>query len=518
MVIPDPALDHIANGFLFAEVYAGLVRPSLEDDTRVEPDLAVSYNVSSDGRSYTFKLREDVRFSDGTPLTSLDVKWSWERALRPETNSSRASIVLGAISGADEVASGDALELEGFEIVDDATFTVKLSRPNADFLWHLADPVASVLKESNVSRWPATLEWAPSDELPLGAGPFRLAVLDNFVGKAILEPNPYYWDVAPRVDAVEYVGAAFNELLDYSRAWEQGLIDNDYARDSSCEEAGFDGLMLSDGIRSQVASSATAPRLTYLAFNTAVAPYDDVDFRRALVASATVEHAEIQNLDEPEHKASGLLPPGFPGHDESSQVAQPIRERAESALAGSVYADSSGDFNLHMMPELSWPMREDFERTTANWRDWLGLEVTFTDLPYMLWEDEHALQLENGTLQMRYMNLRPRYPSPQAILGAIPNLFGPNALSQETIKLQQMLDDAAAEQDSVRRLALYQDIEGHILDRALVLPMFWNSGGSCYRVQDWVEQFSVPKWGGSVFRDVVIDTEHPGYPHRSVSR
>ena len=94
-------LDHSANGFLFAEVYAGLVRPSLEDDTRVEPDLAASYNVSSDGRSYTFKLREDVRFSDGTPLTSQDVKWIWERALRPETNSSRATFVLGAISGAD---------------------------------------------------------------------------------------------------------------------------------------------------------------------------------------------------------------------------------------------------------------------------------------------------------------------------------------------------------------------------------------------------------------------------------
>ena len=516
LVVPDPVLDRRDNGFLFAEVYSGLVRPSLADDSRVEPDLAVSHDANSDGLTYTFKLREDARFSDGTSLTSRDVKWSWERALLPENDSFRATLVLGEISGAAEIASGDASELTGFQIVDDSTFTVQLTRPNADFLWLLADPVASVLKEANVNRWPSRLEWTSSDELPVGSGPFRLVALDNFVGKAVLEPNPYYWDVAPSLDAVEYMNMALSPLPDFNRAWEEGLVDNEYRGDASCEDDGTTDYVTIDGIRSQLTSSATAPRLTYLAFNTAVAPYDDVNFRRALVAAATVELPEILWLEEPEHRASGLLPPGFPGHDESAQVREQSRELALSALADSAYADGTGSFDLHMMPELYWPLEDQFDRIAVNWRDWLGLQVTYTDLPYALREDEFDLQLKRGTLQMRYMNLRPRYPSPHAILGAIPGLFGPNARSQETQELQRMLDNAAAEQDAVRRLTMYQEIEDHIVDRALVLPMFWNSGGSCYRVQDWVTEFRVPKWGGSLFSNVVIDSEHPAYPNRTV--
>ena len=466
--------------------------------------------------TYTFKLREDARFSDGTPLTSQDVKWSWERALQPESNSFRATLVLGSIAGAVEVARGEAPELYGFKIVDDSTFTIELSHKNADFLWLLADPAASVLKESNVNRWPSRLEWTSSDELPVGSGPFRFVALDNFVGKAVLEPNPYYWDMASSIDSVEYMNMALRSIPDFNRAWEEGLVDNEYRGDASCEDDGTTDYVSIDGIRSPVLSSDTAPRLTYLAFNTAVAPYDDVDFRRALVAAATVELPEFLWLEEPEHRASGLLPPEFPGHDESGQVAGQSRDLALSALADSAYADGTGSFNLHMMPELYWPIEEDFERITVNWRDWLGLDVTYTDLPFALREDEHALQLEQGTLQMRYMNLRPRYPSPHAILGAIPGLFGPNAQSPETIELQQMLDDAAAEQDSVRRLSMYQEIEQHILDRALVLPMFWDEGGRCNEVQEWIEEFRVPKWGGSLFSNVVIDTEQPAYPNRTV--
>lgn len=516
LIIPDPVSDHVANGFLFAEVYSGIMRPSFDDDTLVDLDLAVSYDTSADGLTYTFKLREDARFSDGTPLTSQDVKWSWERALQPELNSFRATLVLGSIAGAVEVARGEAPELYGFKIVDDSTFTIELSHKNADFLWLLADPAASVLKESNVNRWPSRLEWTSSDELPVGSGPFRFMALDNFVGKAVLEPNPYYWDMASSIDSVEYMNMALRSIPDFNRAWEEGLVDNEYRGDASCEDDGTTDYVSIDGIRSPVLSSDTAPRLTYLAFNSAVAPYGDVDLRRALVAAANVELPEIKWDEEPEHRASGLIPPGFPGHDESALVARQDRELALSALADSAYAEDAGNLNVHMMPETIMPPRDIFERTAAKWSEWLGFKVTFTDLPYDLMEDEFDLQLKRGTLQMRYMNLRPRYPSPQAILGAIPSLFGQNAQSPETQELQRMLDAASAEQDSVRRLLLYQDIEDHILDRALVLPMFWNSGGSCYRVQDWVTEFRVPKWGGSLFRNVVINTEHPAYPNRTV--
>lgn len=160
LMIPDPTIESSANGFLFADVYSGLTRPSLLVPDEIEADLAESYVISPDGLEYTFRLRDGAKFSDGAPVTIHDVKWSWERALRPETRSVRATEVLGMIVGAHGISAGLANELVGFTAVDDVTFTVRLERPHADFLWLLTDPVASVLKPVNAETWATGVDWA----------------------------------------------------------------------------------------------------------------------------------------------------------------------------------------------------------------------------------------------------------------------------------------------------------------------------------------------------------------------
>ena len=454
-------------------------------------------------------------------MTSGDVKWSWERALDLDTESPHASEILGLILGAEELATGRSTELAGFKTVDSSTFVVELERRHADFLWLLADPVASVLKESNAVAWATTVNWASGSfvpdflELPVGTGPFRVKALDLLADKVVLEPNPHYWDTEAELDAVQYVTSHSDDVVG---AWIGGEVDNSISSNELCDHYDGPGSVTTDGIPVRVLHSDTAPSVSYLAFNTAIAPYDDVDFRRALVASASVTPRETPFVGEPSERASGLLPPGFPGHDESFSPVATNREGAVSALAASGYSDDADDFILTMLPGPSGLVREDFGDVVANWRDWLDLDVEFTNRPPSAWLQDYLGALREGSLQMRYVLTQPRYPSPHAILGAIPALFGPNAQSTETHVLQMMLDEAAAEQDSVRRVARYREIEEHVLDSAMVLPMFWDEGGTCHRVQDWVIAFEVPKWGGSVFRNVVIDTEHPAYPNRSVIR
>ena len=520
LMVPDPAVYVADNGFLHAEVFSGLTRPSRLVTDEIELDLASTYSIDDDGLTYTFTLRDGLKFSDGTPLTSGDVKWSWERALNPDTESAYASEILGMIQGADDLVSGKSTELAGFKVVDSSTFVVALKRRHADFLWLLADPVASVLKESNAVTWATTVNWASGSflpdfhELPVGTGPFRVTALDLSADKVALDPNPHYWDTEAELDAVRYV-ISYSD--DGAGAWIAGEVDNSIAQNELCDYYDGPGSVTTDGIPIRVLPSDTAPRVSYLAFNTAIEPYDDIDFRRALVASASVTPPEIPFVYEPNESAFGLLPPGFPGHNESSSPIATNREDAVSALAASGYSDDADDFILTMLPGPNGLAREDFEDVVANWRDWLGLNVQFTNRPPTAWITDFRRELSAGILQMRYVITQPRYPSPHAILGAIPNLFGPNARSAETEELQRMLDEAAAEHDSVRRSALYKKIEDHVLYRALVLPMFWEEGGTCHRVQDWVTAFHVPKWGGSVFRNVVIDTEHPAYPDRAVS-
>ena len=519
LMVPDPAVYFADNGFLYAEVFSGLTRPSRAVTDDIELDLASTYSID-DGLTYTFTLRDGLKFSDGSPVTSGDVKWSWERALSPETESAHASEILGIILGAEELASGRSTELAGFKTVDSSTFVVELERRHADFLWLLTHPVAGVLKESNAVTWATTVNWASGSflpdflELPVGTGPFRVTALDLLADKVALEPNPHYWDTEAELDAVQYVMGHSDEV----GAWIGGEVDNSITSNELCDHYDGPGSVTTDGIPVRVSHSDTAPRVNYLAFNTSIEPYDDVYFRRSLVASASVTPPETPFVGEPSERASGLLPPGFPGHDESSSPGATNREDAMSALAVSNYFDDVDDFILTMIPGPNGIAREDFEGLVANWRDWLDLNVQFTNRPPTAWIPDFRRELSAGSLQMRYVLTQPRYPSPHAILGAIPNLFGKNAQSAETEKLQRMLNEAAAEQDSVRRSALYRDIEDHVLDRALVLPMSWDVGGTCHRVQDWVTAFDVPKWGGSVFRNVVIDTEHPAYPDRAIGK
>lgn len=108
LLIPDPALFSPSGRVepLLGEIYSGLMRLTDDPKDALRTDLAERYTIL-DGVKYEFMLKRDLRFSDGTPVTASDFKWSWERALKPSTGSRHAEEVFGLISGAPEVMSGE---------------------------------------------------------------------------------------------------------------------------------------------------------------------------------------------------------------------------------------------------------------------------------------------------------------------------------------------------------------------------------------------------------------------------
>ena len=97
----DPATTHGSGDKL---AYSGLV--AFDPYLNLTPDLAETWDVSSDGTVYTFHLRANAKFHDGRPVTAQDVVYSWERALSPALHSDTAPTYLGDILGADEMTSG----------------------------------------------------------------------------------------------------------------------------------------------------------------------------------------------------------------------------------------------------------------------------------------------------------------------------------------------------------------------------------------------------------------------------
>ena len=532
-LIPDPIVDTPFNDFLFGEVYSGLVRIGGGLEGTLEPDVASSYQVSEDGLQYTFTLRDGPLFSDGTPVTADDVKWSWERALNPDNGAQRAGDVLGAIRGAEAMLSGDAQSLAGVNVIDDATVMVELTRPSVHFPYLLADPLASVLSEANFAKW-GTAPWnefvgldddgLPPDldfeELPVGTGPFRIAEFGWDQG-ATLEPNPHYWDAAPQLASVEFknlYSPGNTGILRQPSMSEFDVMD----ADRELYEA-FDGPMPptmdgeSLGVFDPVVGRTT-PGVTFLALNTALPPYDDIEFRRALVLSITPTPSDTWLWQgAPSIPARGLLPPDFPGHGNDPWTTAPNHEEARAHLRRSGYSDSGASGPLTFVRRGDDITREFFSDYTSNWAAQLGMTVEFIgleDAPFGTFD----ARLKDGTLEMRYEIVRPGYPDPHAILGRIPTLFGPNAESDETREIAAMLEEAESESDRVARIAKYHAIERHVLDRALVIPVFWDDGTIYELVKPYVHGYTRPAYHGSRYKDVTIDTTHPDYPADRLSQ
>jgi ABC-type oligopeptide transport system substrate-binding subunit len=157
---------------------AGLMK--FGPDLHVIPDLAVSIpTISSGGRGYTFTVRQDARFADGSRCTAAAIEASWVHALQDPRRSPLVWQYLGDIEGAGTVSRHDADTLSGVTIRHRWTIRIRLQHRDASFLDKLAFPTASVVK------------YLPGGRV-LGMGPWALVGLDSR-GSTILRPRRHYY-------------------------------------------------------------------------------------------------------------------------------------------------------------------------------------------------------------------------------------------------------------------------------------------------------------------------------------
>ncbi|HSQ77459.1 MAG TPA: ABC transporter substrate-binding protein, partial [Nitrospirota bacterium] len=146
----DPALiTDVIGGGIAAKLFNGLIR--FNENLDIVPDIARSWSLSPDQKSYTFHLRQNVRFSNGRKVTAEDVRYSFERVLTPGT---RAPLtwVLDKIEGADAFLAGKATSISGIRIENDHTLALRLDKPFGPFLSLLAMTTAYVVPREEVDR------------------------------------------------------------------------------------------------------------------------------------------------------------------------------------------------------------------------------------------------------------------------------------------------------------------------------------------------------------------------------
>ena len=166
----DPAIGYDwQNWSMIKSIFDGLMDYEPGTSTLTN-DLAESYTISDDGLTYTFTLRQGVKFHNGREMTADDVKYSLDRVTNPATQSPGAGF-FGSIDGFDEaMADGSATSLSGVTVVDPYTVEIKLSRPDATFLHVMAINFAFVVPKEAVDEFGADF-----GSNPVGTGAFKLA-------------------------------------------------------------------------------------------------------------------------------------------------------------------------------------------------------------------------------------------------------------------------------------------------------------------------------------------------------
>ena len=535
--IPDPAIDSesalISLNFapMVPEIHAGLAKIV---DIPVKPfelELAESYSVSLDGLEYEFILRKDLKFSDGSPLTSSDFKWSWERSLKKSEVGTKARDIFGLIEGADEVIADESEELTGVIAVDDRTLIVKLTKPRADFPALLADPVASVLKKDNVLSWGITYTNSGGSELtlpfnehnmPVGAGPFRLVVHweHSQNGRCAIERNPHYWGEPAFLDGVWYRTDAVQtettedgwmmmspdpmafvgEVTDFEeKPWTISAEDTDDEDETEpVIEAG--DVIEVDGAIDAVAHFP--PRFVFLVLNPMAPPFDDIHFRRAAAAySRLTPHFEIVDAD------ARLITEELTTLQPRAEFIRYDEELAQAELVNSKYGGRKEVHQVTVLQSRNLIVTDMEAPSFVEWAQDLNLELT-EDLFGTETLDEFDGR-RNNKFHMRIIVVSPSYPDPITVLRTLTSPFGKINRAPEFAQLEGMLTTASTELDTVKRHELFLDVEQYVADQALVIPIAILTETTYYRHHPWVHDLNPPKYPGSIFHRVWLDHTAP---------
>jgi ABC-type oligopeptide transport system substrate-binding subunit/class 3 adenylate cyclase len=478
----DPTMAEDARSSAkITELFSGLVEQRL--DLEVVPDVAQSWEVLEGGKQYVFRLREDVFWSDGKPVTAGDFEYAWKRVLNPTHMMPLASL-LDDIKGARDFRQGKVSDPDsvGVRALDEITLVVDLEGPTGYFLHLLANTIAFPVPRHVVKLHGET--WTEPDHI-VTCGPFRLEAWQP--GKQMtLTRNPDYpgrfrgnlecvelllHDLEPAVSLEMYEGDQL-DVVDVT-AFEVDRMRQMYAG----EYRRFPQLVT-----------------TYLQFDVGRAPFDDVRVRRAF-ALATDREALVKATRPNCFPATGgFVPPGMPGHLSGMGLPCDLG-RARQLLAEAGYPGGLG------FPVVEFVARADQadlgENLQTQWRENLGVKIKWETAE---WQAILA-RLGEEVPHLLVMGWMADYPDPDNFLRArIDHIQHQSGWRNKGY--DSLVGQAKRSPDQEERIKLYGKAEVILAEEAPIMPLFHTSVRLL--VKPWVSRFPTTGLREWFFKDVII--------------
>ncbi|HLQ30258.1 MAG TPA: peptide ABC transporter substrate-binding protein [Ktedonobacteraceae bacterium] len=461
-------------------VFTGLVQ--LNDQLQVVPQLAASYSLGSDGLTWTFKLRPNLKFSDGTALTSTDVAYSIDRALQPAEKSTVGPIYLALVKDSDKLVTGKISTIIGDSLMtpDASTIVIVANKKASYFLDALTYSCSYVIEKSLITKYGVNF----GDHLTEGGGdgPFKVSEYTHDK-QIVFVPNPNYYGPQPQLQKVIF---PFYKQSDTAyRAYLAGQLDS----------AGVPSANLADAKKLPNNQFKQVPQLwiNYYAMNYLVKPFDNIHIRQAFdlaINKDLIAHSVWKDTVLP---SNHIVPQGMPGYNANLTGPDGVAStKGDVTKAKALFAQGlqeEGWTSVSQMPPvtLTYPSGStdsDHEAAALQqmWQTALGVTVKINaeDFNKELADITAATNNPKG-LQFWGIGWIADYPDPQdwttlQFDKGVPNNnvnYGQNNTSDaaQQQQVQQQLEAADINPDQTSRIQAYENAEQQLINDVAWLPI-----------------------------------------------
>lgn len=450
----DPPLAVLnESGNVLRDLYDGLVRigPQLEP----VPAAAERWEVSEDGRTYTFHLRANGRWSNGEPVTSEDFVASWRRLVDPKTASPQAQVIEAVVNAKEIVAGKAPVESLGVAAPDPRTLVVSLTGPAPYF------PMAT-------SHWGLlpTLHGQPVAKSGESVTNGAFVLGRRSIGtETELRRNPQYWNAqAVKLDAVRYVqiGDANDE---YTR-FRAGELDVTFTTPSR---------PLAEMRAAQGDAMRISPSLGvyYYGFNLHKAPFTSHEVRQALAMTVDRDRLVASITAGGELPAYAWVPTGMPEYTPQAPTWASLAYSERVAKARELLAKAGYGTSQPLRFELRYNTGSIHERialaVASMWKEALGADVT------LVGEEFKAMlqTIQRGDAQMFRSSWTADVPDAYSFLNVFAKSHELNLTGYFDEGFEADMAAAAREADSTKRRALLESAERRVAEGVAVIPLYY---------------------------------------------
>ncbi|MFM9281469.1 peptide ABC transporter substrate-binding protein [Paenibacillus jiagnxiensis] len=450
----------------------GLTR--LGSDQTPQPALAESWTVSEDGKTYIFKLREGIKWSNGEPITASDVEFSWKRLLNPAT-ASPAAFLAYVIEGGEAFNSGQGTADDvKVKAVDDTTVEVVLGQPAPWLLSMLSNPAFFPVPKATVEAKPT---WASEASTFVSSGPFKISEWSHDAEIKLVK-NDQYWDAAN----VKLDGVTFKMVNDSNTEYQmftngelhiQGVIPPEMSEQLFAEN--------------KVTVEDSAGTYFYR-FNTTMPPFDNAKIRKAFVMAVDRQTIIDLVVKQKQKPAEGIVsyglkePSGKDFREVGGNLVTYDPEQAKKLLA-----EGMAEAGYSTLPEVTLTYNTNdlhqkiAEAMQAMFKDNLGVDVKLAGMEgKVLTAQQKGLQL-----QFSRSSWLPDFADPINFLDIFRSDSPNNRTGWKSADYDKLIAAIYAETDETKRFGLMHQAENILMEEAPILPMYFYN--SAYMQSDKVE-------------------------------